>query len=275
MALQEDIAEILSSFGLGSMAEFVIAAQKEGKDNLTIITELRQRPEYKMRFPAMAELQRKAQAGKGVAITEGQYLEMERSYRQVFQASGLPMGMWDTPDDFKRLLESDVSPAEAQERVGAAKEAVDSTDPNVRSQLAALYGISATDLVAYALDPEKNSDYLRRIATSARLAGYSQTAGMGSMSKGMWEGYAQDLINQQISDEGLRDIVSSADSLAESQSRLAGIEGGTFTGADALDVAVRKDSDKAMASQRRVDREKARFGGSSGVTSGTLAKSGI
>lgn len=275
MALYDDISALLDTYGLGSLTDFVISSQKAGKDDLTILTELRQRPEYVARFPAMAEIQKKAQSGRGVAINEGQYLEMERAYRQVFQSAGLPPEMWDSPDDYARLMSADISPVEAQRRVAAAKEAVNSTDPNVRGQLAAMYGITADQLVAYALDPEKGSELIQRTATTARLSGYAISSGMNNLTRDQWEGYAQDLINQQLGDEELRTLVGQADVLQEEQSRLAGIEGSQFTTSDAMDVAVRKDSNKTMASQRRVERERARFSGSQGVGTGSLKGSGI
>jgi hypothetical protein len=275
--LTATLSYILQSAGLESLAPWVLEQQIAGKDELTIITDLRKQDLYKQRFPAMAELQRKAAAGTGlgVPINEGDYIKMERAYRQVFQAAGLPPTMWDTPDDYARLMASDISPVEVQRRVDAAKEAVNSTDPNVRQQLASLYDITATDLVAYALDPEKNSDYLQRIATTARVSGYGVTAGMSSLSRQQWESYAQDLINQQITDAGLREIIGNAEVVKEQQSRLASIEGSKFTDADAMDISVRKDAGKTMESQRRVEREKARWSAQSGVSSSSLAKPGI
>lgn len=273
--LIDSLRAVLSNYGLDSMTDWLVNAVVSGKDELTIITELRKTPEYKARFPAMDELQKKAIAGTGVAINEGQYLELERSYRQAFAVSGLPVQMWDSPDDFARLIVADVSPVEVQRRITAAKEAVDNTDPNTRDALMRMYGITTTDLMAYALDPQKGADYIQRLATTSILSGYSMSAGFADMSTAQWESYAQDLINQQIGDDELRTLVAGADTLAEAQSRLAQIEGDTFTTSDAMDVAIRKDSDKMMASERRTAREKARFSKTSGITTGTLKGSSI
>lgn len=266
---------VLKSYGLDSMSQWIIDSVVAGKDELTIITELRSTPEYKARFPAMAEIQRKATAGLGTQINEAQYLEMERAYRQAMAYSGLPVDMWDTPDDFARLMTADVSPTEVQRRIAAAREAVDSTDENTRNQLMQMYGITTTDLMAYVLDPEKGSDYLQKVATTSILAGYSQSAGLSSLSRDKWESYAQDLISQQVSDAGIRDIVYGTDVLAEQQSRLAGIEEGQFTTEDALDSTIRRDADKIMASERRVARERARFAGTQGLGSKSLQGRGI
>lgn len=273
--LNSILANILSAAGLQDLAPWVISQQVEGKDYMTILTDMRKLPQYVARFPAMAELQRKAATGAGVPANEAQYLQAEQEYRRIFQMSGLPANMWDTPDDYARLLTNDISADEVARRVDAAKIAVYSTDQNTRDELQRLYGIGTTDLMAYALDPAKNSEYIRKVATTSMLAGYSKTAGISDLSGQAWEGYAQDLINQNVSEGGVRDIVAAADTIQEQQLRLAGIEGEQFTTSDAMDIAIRKDSNKTLASQRRVEKEKARFSGSQGVSTGSLRGSGI
>lgn len=275
MALIDDVRSLLESYGLGSLASWIVQQQVDGKDDLTIVTELRQRPEYKQRFPAMDALQRAVNSGgAGHAVTEADYLSMEDAYKQAFQNSGLPSTMYNTPDDFRRLIEAQVSPAEVQRRVAAAKVAVDNTDPNTRGSMLDMYGITSTDLMAYALDPEKNADHLQRIATSSILAGYGKSSGLSDLSRRQWEGYAQDLINQEADDSDIRSIISSAYVTVENQRRLAGIEGEQFTTNDALDVTIRKDAVKGLASEQRAKREKARFSGSQGVNAKSLGSPG-
>lgn len=273
--LNQILSNILSAAGLESLAPWVIEQQVAGKDYMTILTEMRKLPQYVARFPAMTELQAKAAKGTGVPVNEYEYLQAEQQYRRIFQMSGLPANMWDTPDDYARLLTSDISADEVARRVDAAKIAVYSTDPNTRAELQRMYGIGTSDLMAYALDPEKNSEYLRKVATTSTLAGYSKTAGISDLSTQAWEGYAQDLINQNVGESGIRDVVASADTIREQQLRLAGIEGEQFTTSDAMDIAIRKDADKVLASQRRVEKEKARFSGTQGIGTGSLRGSGI
>lgn len=270
--LQEELLAALDVWGLGSLAGLVTDSIIAGDDQLTIINKLRTSAEYKARFPAMDSLIAKAKANGVATVNEGDYLSMERSYQRALQTSGLPSNMWDSPDDYKRLIEADVSPDEVERRVAAAKMAVDSTDPNTRAQLMSMYNLSTTDLMAYALDPQKGSDYIKKVATASTLAGYGQTAGLTGAN---WESYAQDLINQQASESDLRQTISEARILAEGQTRLAGIEGEQFTTSDAMDIAVRKDANKMLASQRRVEKEKARFSGTQGVSTGSLRGSGI
>lgn len=274
MSVLDEAASLFRSYGLDSLADWLVTQNVEGKTPEQIVTELRQRPEYKERFPAMEELRRLAQQNNMPVISEGQYLQMEQSYRQALANSGLPPQMFDSADDFKRLLEAQVDPTEVEERVAAAKIAVNQTDPLVREQLRAMYGISDSDLMAYALDPERNSEYIRRTATAATLAGLSQRQGIGA-EQASWERYAQSSINQGMGQGEIMGAVANATALYQTQSRLASIEGERFTGTDALDVTIEQDAGKTLASERRARRERARFSGRSGATTGTLGSQGI
>lgn len=274
MSVLDEAAELFRSYGLDSLADWLVEQNVEGKTPEQIVTELRQRDEYKQRFPAMEELRRWAQANNMPVISEGQYLQMEQSYRQALANSGLPPEMFDSADDFKRLLEAQVDPTEVQERVAAARVAVDQTDPFVREQMRSMYGISEQDLMAYALDPERNSDYIRRVATAATLAGLGQRQGLDAQTES-WERYAQSAINQGMGQQQLAAAIGSATALEQTQSRLANIEGDRFTDTDALDAAIEQDASKVLASERRARRERARFAGRSGLTTGTLAQQGL
>lgn len=274
MSVLDEAASLFRSYGLDSLADWLVAQNVEGKTPEQIVTELRQRPEYKERFPAMEELRRLAQQNNMPVISEGQYLQMEQSYRQALANSGLPPNMFDSADDFKRLLEAQVDPTEVEERVAAAKIAVNQTDPLVREQLRSMYGITDSDLMAYALDPERNSEEIQRIATTATLAGLGQRQGL-SAEQAAWERYAQSSINQGMGQGEIMGAVANATALYENQSRLASIEGERFTATDALDVTVDQDAGKTLASERRARREKSRFSSRSGVTSGTLGSGTI
>jgi hypothetical protein len=259
VALIDDLRATLATWGLENLASWLIEQEQQTKDPLQIMQELRQRPEYQQRFPAMQALQDAAKRNNMPAVTEQNYLQMEVAYRTALQDSGLPSGMFDSADDFVALLTNDVDPTEVRERVAAAKIAVDQTDPYVVSQLRDMYGISTTDLMAYALAPDKNSQYIEKVATSAMIAGLSQRQGMAA-EKGSWERYAQDAINQNMSQGQIVDAVAGA----------AAIEGEEFGSSDALDVAINKDAAKALKSQQRAAREKARFAGSTGITTQSL-----
>lgn len=269
MALIDELRATLATWGLENLASWLIEQEQQTKDPLQIMTELRQRPEYQARFPAMQALQDAAKRNNMPSVTEQNYLQMETAYRTALQDSGLPQGMFDSADDFVALLTNDVDPTEVRERVAAAKIAVDQTDPYVVSQLRDMYGISTTDLMAYALAPDKNASYIEKVATSAMIAGLGQRQNLAA-EKGSWERYAQDAINQNMSQGQIVDAVASAANLQTAQSRLAAIEGEQFSSTDALDVTINKDAGKVLKSQQRAAREKARFAGTSGITTQSL-----
>jgi hypothetical protein len=269
MALADDLRDTLDQWGLGSLSDWLISQMQNNADPLTILSELRKRPEYKARFPAMDALVAAGKKNGMPVIDESQYMQMETAYRTALANSGLPPGMFDSAADFVKLLENNVDPAEVQERVAAAKVAVDQTDPFVRGQLRSMYGIDSQALMAYALDPTKNAQYIEKVATSAMIAGLAQRQQMAA-DRGSWERYAQDAINQQLDQAEIVNAVANASALSTTQSRLAAIEGGQFTTNDALDITLEKNAAKILKSQQRAARERARFAGSSGVTGQTL-----
>lgn len=264
------LADAMRAFGLDNLAEMLMNGLVEGTDATTLYLNLRKTNEYKKRFPAMDDLQRQAIAG-GRGYNEADYINIENAYRETFSQSGLDPSLWDSADDFAALMKAQVAPTEVQRRVDAAKQAVLSTDPATRASLQRLYGISTTDLMQYALDPARGSDLIQRTATTAIMAGMGSDAGLGTgLGAAQWERYAGEAVQANTGYGEIRGQIAAAKSLATEQGRLAGVEGESFTDVDALDVAVLKDANKAMASEQRAKREKARFSGTSGVSAGTL-----
>lgn len=266
------VADAMRAFGLDDLADWIMNNVVEGTDIATVYLKLRETDAYKKRFPAMEELQRQARAG-GRGWNEADYINIENAYREVMSQSGIAPELWDSHDDYAALMKGQVSPAEVQRRVDAAREAVLSTNPATRQQMQRLYGITPEDLVGYALVPERGSDYLRRMANAAIMAGLGADAGIGTgLGAAQWERYAGEDIQSNVGYGDMRGQIAAAKSLAREQGRLAGIEGGLFTESDALDVAISEDATKTSESQQRARREKARFSGSTGTTAGTLRR---
>jgi hypothetical protein len=271
MSVRDQVASTLRAYGMGDLADWIVGQlTNDIQDPELVWVELRKSPQYKVRFPAMEELQRKQTAAGGRGWTEAEYIQQENAYRAILSTSGLAPDLWDSHDDFAALMRNEVDPTEVQSRVDAAKRAVLATDPAIRDQMQRLYGIGTDQLMGYALVPDRGSDYIKKVATTSIMAGLGSNAGLGTgMSQTQWERYA----NPQTTEMGygeLQDLVAGAAVTDIQQSRLAGIEGEQFTDTDALDVAVGKDVTKTLASQQRVKRERARFSGSAGVSTGTL-----
>lgn len=107
-------------------------------------------PAFAKRFPANKEL---ADAGKP-QYSVSQYLRLESDYKSRLQASGMPPGFYDQPQDFQKLIANDVSPDELTGRIEMGYQAVRNAPKEVVDQFKNLYGVSEGDLAAYFIDPE-------------------------------------------------------------------------------------------------------------------------
>lgn len=264
------LLEMFSRFGLNELAAWYVRRVVEGATDAQIAAEIYDQPAYQRRFPAMAALRQ-----RGRAISEAEYMAVERSYADTLAAYGLRGSVYDRQDTFTRLIESEVSVRELEERVADAKMVVDATDSNVKNALLVNYGISSNDLLAYALDPKgRGKDYVERLARSATLQGIAKSMGLG-LAKGYAENLAMDSAFDNSTEADYREALSSVSDLATTQKRLAAIDRQKFTDADAADAVIKRDSTKILASRARAQREQARFSGSAGVSSGSLRRGSL
>tara|TARA_Y100000401_G_scaffold62194_1_gene49418 strand:+ start:11340 stop:12476 length:1137 start_codon:yes stop_codon:yes gene_type:complete len=126
----------------------------DGASDLAVSQEIRKTQEYKDRFPVMAE-----RAALGLPrLSEGEVLKLERAYRSTLRQAGLGEEFYDEASDFTAWLVGDVSEAELQTRVALADAAMRTANAGTKEQLADLYNITDTDLLAYYLDPKKAED---------------------------------------------------------------------------------------------------------------------
>ena len=171
------IADTLALYGLpASLATTLNNALVGGESGTAIAMQIRDTDAYRARFPAMAQ-RRKLNLP---AVSEADYLNLERNFRTIMQAAKLPATFHDAPEDFDQLIAGDVSPQEFQERVTLAEVARDSASTETRRLLNEFYDISEGDLTAYYLDPTRAETIFedRRRMESAGLAAASrQTIG--------------------------------------------------------------------------------------------------
>lgn len=120
------------------------------------ITRLKGTPQFEERFAGM---QMRRDKGLNVPSID-EYLQLENSYKQAFKLYGIPDNFLGK-DDFDTLIGNDVSPSEVEERAEMAAQAVSEVDPNLKAELANLYGIGGgidgkgEDLMAYFIDPDR------------------------------------------------------------------------------------------------------------------------
>jgi len=194
----EVINNILAEYDLADLGTFVqkMVFEEDIIDTNVLLGEIRQTEVYKQRFAGNIA---RRNAGYNV-LSEGQYIALENSYRQLMRQSGLPVGFYDTNEDFNALIANDVSVAELAERVNQGYEAVANADPAVISEMRRLYNIGDGELAAYFLDPEKATPTLIQQARSAQIGGQAVLqAGMQLTAE-----QAEDLARAGISEEQAR-----------------------------------------------------------------------
>lgn len=177
---------VLSDMGLGSLGNWAWEQYLGGMLTDQIFIEMRDRPEYQARFPAMRAL-----AEKGRAISEAEYIAYEKQVTASMRAAGLPVGFYDQPEDFANLLQNEVSPAEVESRITLAAQAAFSWPAEEREELERLWGVGPGDLVAFWLDPDRTLPLLEQRGTSAQLAAQSRRAGYGPLAAAEAERLAQ------------------------------------------------------------------------------------
>jgi len=232
---------------------------------------------YQKRFGGMAEL-----ASRGMAISEGEYINLERSYRNVMSNYGLPSTYYDTFDDYARLIGAGLSVNEVEQRVVAAKQAM---NPLVAAELKQYYNVGDGDLTAYMLGltdenglklaSARNQEEIRQRGRLGQIGAAAERAGF-SMDRSYAERLAGTSIGQTIDPfqmETLAQLEGTFDRsrrIADRETTLAGIDRETYDQRDALAAAF-GDQQATLASEKRAKRERARFAGSGGASSGSLS----
>lgn len=260
------IKAMLDGFGLGSLGDYVYARGKEGIPTAQILAEVRERPEYKARFPAMAQL-----SAQGQAIDEAAYIALEQSYQSVFHMGGLPSGFYDDPGDFAKFIAGRVSPAELQQRVQQGVVAAQQAPTEVRSELERLYGVDSGELTAFFLDPDRALPLIQQRFTAAQIAGASQRTGFGSLTATEAERLGSLGISAEAAQQGFGQIMQGA----ELYNPLPG-EGGTSIGRE-LQLAATFGGDVAAQQtiEQQIGRRKATFAQGGDFAAGAKGISGL
>tara|TARA_R100001082_G_scaffold52979_1_gene28893 strand:- start:82 stop:1092 length:1011 start_codon:yes stop_codon:yes gene_type:complete len=180
--------DMLSNYGLESLLPKLVEWVQKDYTIDQMIVRLKDTDEFKDRFYGM-QLREDAELN---AISIDQYISNENQYRQVMMEYGIPSEFYE-PSDLAQLIGNDVSPKEVEERVELAAQAVANVDPNLKSELARLYGIGGdgdSDIIAYYIDPDRAVTVFesRNQMTAASLSSAAmETVGKGGLSKSVAE----------------------------------------------------------------------------------------
>jgi len=258
----EEFVSILSGAGLSELADEVNKMILEDKTAAQIKLEIRTTKSYEARFPGM-----KALSDKNRAITEGEYIDLERGYSQTLRAYGLDEKIYGERSDLGTYIANEVSAREFEERVSLAKDRV-SSQKDVMKALSEMY-VTEADAVGYLLNPLKAMDVIKKqvraaeIGAAAANARFTLGADAAARSR-----EAEALIGATGTSDvaTLKQEFGKARILADTQSQLSKLEGETYNELEAVQAVVGGEQEKLLKSKRRAEREAMfRFGGQSGV----------
>lgn len=167
------LADTLNQYGLGGLADRAWGLYLGGEPIEQVMLELRNTDEYKARFPAMAAL-----SAKGHAISEGDYINLEKSYQSLSDYYDLPQGF--VQSHITGWITGEASPNEINDRFTAYQNDLYSKPAEVRSELTRLYGLTDGDQLAAIANPDialpliENKFFAAQKSAAAIAAGYGQ-----------------------------------------------------------------------------------------------------
>jgi hypothetical protein len=261
------LTAMFEGVGLGSLAKFINQRIMEDASEEAVLLELYEQPEYQARFPGM-----KALRSKGKTITEAEYIKDEKAFAQTARFFDVPVGFYDTPDDFGKLIGNLVSPKEFQDRLQVGQDLARSMSPGLRTQLQELYNVGEGGITAYVLDSDRALPLIQKQAKAAQFVGFGREKGF--KLEGIDAAQAEQIVGTEayskLSAQQMQTALGQAAQLRQTQSRLTGIEGEVYDEGEALKAVIEGSPEAVLASQQRAQREGARFGGGSGVTGSSL-----
>ena len=245
-----------------SPAEFTLKLRNDPKYNTA----------YKKRFGA-----NDMRVSKGLkAIDEATYLGLEDQYQEILRNAGLPESYWKRGDlgvqeGFTNFIANDVSAFELKDRVNTAQQRLLYANPEVSIALKTFYpDISNGDLLAYALDPTKGLDQIKRRITAAEVGSSAVQMGLATNVTDA-EYLARYGVDKAEAQKGYGTIAGGL----QRGSQLASIYGEspyTQTTAEQEVFNVPGAQEARSKRQKITGLEKATFGGQTGLTSGALAR---
>lgn len=253
------LTAIFTNYGLGSLAPRIAEFLRNGYSPDTVGLLLQETPEYKERFAA-----NEVRRSKGLPVlSPAEYLATERSYRQIMQAAGLPVGFYDRDDDFRSFLENDVSPQEIQQRVTAAADFVDQASDDAKALFGQWY--TRGDMIAYALDPQRAAPLVGKAFAATRIGAQAQARGLD-----IDRGYAERIHNAGFDEQAASQGFGMIEQNIQNDQKLAALSGETLTSEDLANEIFFNDGSVTMKRRRLAGQEAGRFGGSSAVSAQTL-----
>jgi hypothetical protein len=275
------ISALLSSYGIGDLSLAITDAVVKGYSSDTIQL-MMQDPNgtdplavaFQKRFPANKA---RLAAGKSV-LSAAEYLQAERSYTQVLQSYGV--SNLATRDKLNSFITNDISATEVADRVGLAIDRVKNADADTKAALALYYPmLNQGDIVGAVLDPAEGLPALQRKVQMAEIGGAALAQGLKTTNAA---GQLQS-IDIKMGQDALANLGITKKQAQEGFATVAEVAPtGTFlsdisaSGQKYGQLQAEQETFQGLASAKRARtfltaEEKARFGGASGTTKGTLS----
>ena len=261
-----------TKYGLGSMVEEIKGLIKDNLSPSGMALALQNTATYQKRFSANAD-----RIAKGLAaLSPAEYIAMEDQYQNIMRNYGLPASYYSkdtigTQAGFNQLLGNDVSAAELEDRVMTAQNRVQNANPEVAKALKAFYpDITNGDILAYALDPTKALDMIKRKVTAAEIGGAALSQGLTTAAQS-----AEDLARYGVTAAQAQQGYQQIAGMLPRGSQLADIyKQDPYTQAVAESDVFGTAGSAAAANKRKklTSLETASFSGSSGAASNALSR---
>jgi hypothetical protein len=262
-----------SKYGLGSLVEPLRGLIQSGSSPAEFTIKLRESDAYKKRFSANQQ-----RISKGLkAINEAEYIGLEDQYQNILRNAGLPDTYWKRGDlgvqeGFTNFIANDVSAVELEDRVSTAQQRLIYANPEVSIALKTFYpDISNGDLLAYALDPTKGLEQIKRRITAAEIGSSAVQLGLATNVTDA-EYLARYGVNKAQAQQGYRtaaEILPTASKLGDIYSR-QGLGAYTQQTAEQEIFNVPGAAEAAAKRRKLSELEQASFSGKAGM--GALAR---
>jgi len=253
----------LKEYGLGSLSGVLKDLIVGGDTDANVLQlKLQDTQEWKTRFAGNEMLKQK---GRNV-LSVGEYLSVENSIDQAMRLYGLPAGFYDDPADKAKWIGSSVSPNELNQRLAAWSDLANREDPAVVAQLASM-GMTKGDIMAHLIDPSRAAPLIQKKYQQTLLGGAARRAGVTAGND--YLGHLADMgVTEQQAAQGYGMI---GEGLADMQ-RTGSIYGEEFGQGDFESAVFDQNAEANRKQKRLASRERAEFGGSSGVGRGSLTR---
>lgn len=169
----------LAEWGISELADDIADLSKQGLGDAEFLLALRQTDSYKQRFAGNA-----IRLSKNMEVlSEKDYLSAEERYRDILSDPnyGLPTGFYDSPDDYAKMIGTNMGSGEIKGRLEAIKTVIYDGALNGTMQYAQeQYGLSTGDLIAVWLDPDRaDAAIAQRTARASAIGAAAGRTGFG------------------------------------------------------------------------------------------------